>query len=79
MIIANIWPESCHLEETISTLRFASRMTMVTNSITQRVRLDPEALLRKYERMIKDLKTELAMHDTLVGRGRIRYDPYSPE
>ena len=31
MIIANIWPESSHLEETISTLRFASRMNVVEN------------------------------------------------
>jgi len=25
------------------------------------------------------LKLELAMHDTLAGRGRITYDPYTPE
>ena len=29
--------------------------------------------------MIWDLKTELAMHDTLIGRGRISYESYSPE
>jgi len=54
-------------------------MTLITNSLTKRVKLDSKELLKKYERMVKDLKTELAMHDTLVGRGRIRYDPYSPE
>lgn len=78
-VIANIWPEKDHLEETISTLRFASRMTLVTNSLQQRVKLDPKELLKKYERIIKDLKTELAMHDTLVGRGRISYEAYTPE
>ena len=78
-VIANIWPEKDHLEETISTLRFASRMTLVTNSLQQRVKLDPQELLKKYERTIKDLKTELAMHDTLVGRGRISYEAYTPE
>ncbi len=31
IIIANIRPESSHLHETISTLRFASRMSMVSN------------------------------------------------
>ncbi len=25
------------------------------------------------------MKLELAMHDTLAGRGRITYDPYTPE
>lgn len=79
MIIANIWPESSHLEETISTLRFASRMNVIENQVVQRVRLDPEALLKKYETMVKDLKMELAMHDTLSGRGRISYEAYSAE
>jgi hypothetical protein len=26
IFIANIWPEVCHLEETISTLKFAARI-----------------------------------------------------
>jgi kinesin family protein 6/9 len=30
-MIANIWPEEINLEETISTLKFASRMMKVTN------------------------------------------------
>jgi len=29
IMIANIWPESKHLEETISTLKFASRIMKV--------------------------------------------------
>lgn len=36
-------------------------------------------MLKKQEREIRDLKLELAMHDTLAGRGRITYDPYTPE
>lgn len=31
LMIANIWPEASHLEETISTLKFASRMMRVRN------------------------------------------------
>jgi kinesin family protein 6/9 len=30
-MIANIWPEEGYLEETISTLKFASRMMKVQN------------------------------------------------
>jgi len=30
-MIANIWPEAAHLEETISTLKFATRMMKVSN------------------------------------------------
>jgi kinesin family protein 6/9 len=31
IMIANIWPEQEHLEETISTLKFATRMMRVSN------------------------------------------------
>ena len=46
-IIANVWPEKNHLEETISTLRFASRMTTISNNLVPRVKLDPDALIVK--------------------------------
>lgn len=78
-MIANIWPESYHLEETISTLKFATRMMKVSNEATIEIKLDPEVLIKKYEKEIKDLRQELAMHDTLSNRGRITYEPYTPE
>ena len=31
LMVANVWPEGTHLEETISTLKFASRMMRVRN------------------------------------------------
>lgn len=31
IFVANIWPEASHMEETLSTLRFAARMKQVTN------------------------------------------------
>lgn len=56
VFIGNIWPEASHLEETISTLKFASRIRKVTNEATVNVRLDPQVLLKKYEKDIRDLK-----------------------
>lgn len=47
--------------------------------MSQKVTVDSESLIRRYEREIRDLKLELAMHDTLVGRGRISYEPYTLE
>lgn len=79
ILISNIWPEATHLEETISTLKFASRMMKVSNEASINVHLDPQVLLKKYEKEIKELKQELAMHDTLANRGRIPYEPYPPE
>lgn len=46
-MIANIWPEEDHLEETISTLKFASRMMKVANEATVNIQLDPVLLLKK--------------------------------
>jgi len=79
LMVANIWPEPSHLEETISTLKFASRMMRVSNEAIVNVQLDPQLLIKRYEKEIRDLKQELAMHDTLANRGRITYDQYSPE
>lgn len=78
-MIANIWPEAKMLEETASTLRFATRMMKVANEASVNVHLDPQLLIRKYERQIKDLKQELAMHDTLAGRSRVQYEDYAPD
>lgn len=78
-MIANIWCEASHVEETTSTLRFATRMMRVSNEATVNVHLDPQLLIRKYERQVKELKQELAMHDTLAGRSRVQYEDYTPD
>lgn len=79
LMVANIWPEPEHMEETISTLRFATRMMRVSNEAIINVELDPGQLIERYKREIRDLKQELAMHDTLANRGRIVYEAYSSE
>jgi kinesin family protein 6/9 len=78
-MIANVWPEAKMLEETASTLRFATRMMRVSNEASVNVHLDPHLLIKKYERQIKDLKQELAMHNTLANRSSVTYDDYSPD
>lgn len=79
VMIANIWPEEGYLEETISTLKFASRMMKVQNEAVVNELQDPQLLLKKYQREVRDLKQELQMHDTLASRGRVQYDPYSAD
>jgi kinesin family protein 6/9 len=79
VMIATIWPEDNHLNETLSTLNFARRMMNVVNEASVNIRLDTQALLKKYGKEIKELKQELAMHNTLANRGRISYDPYTAE
>lgn len=78
-MIANIWPELENLEETISTLKFATRMMRVSNEATVNINQDPEVLIKKYEREIRDLKRELVMQNTLRNKGRITYESEPPE
>lgn len=41
LMIANIWPEPSHIEETVSTLKFATRMMRVSNEAIVNVQMDP--------------------------------------
>ena len=56
VMIANIWPEQAHLEETTSTLKFATRMMKIQNAASVNVVSDPNLLIRRYENEIKSLK-----------------------
>jgi kinesin family protein 6/9 len=67
------------VQETTSTLKFATRMMKVSTDATVNVVLDPLLLVKKYERDIRELKQELAMHDALSNRGQVHYDPYTAE
>eukprot|EP00469_Lotharella_globosa_P014891 CAMPEP_0167822014 /NCGR_PEP_ID=MMETSP0112_2-20121227/7198_1 /TAXON_ID=91324 /ORGANISM="Lotharella globosa, Strain CCCM811" /LENGTH=647 /DNA_ID=CAMNT_0007723209 /DNA_START=343 /DNA_END=2286 /DNA_ORIENTATION=+ len=78
-LIANIWIEARHIHETVSTLKFATRMMRVANTPTINERQDPAMLLKKYKRQIRELKQELAMHDSLANRNNIQYDDFTPE
>lgn len=49
LMIANVWPEPDHLEETISTFKFATRMMKVSNQAFKNIHLDPTLLVKKYE------------------------------
>lgn len=79
LMIACMWGEADHLEETISTLRLASRMMRVQNETTKVETIDSSTLIKKQEKLIKALKQELLMHDALVERTGVIYEPYTPE
>mmetsp|Transcript_4310 Transcript_4310/g.4076 ORF Transcript_4310/g.4076 Transcript_4310/m.4076 type:complete len:92 (-) Transcript_4310:940-1215(-) len=79
LMVANVWPEKTHIEETISTLKFASRMMRVMNEAVVNVQLDPQLQIKRYEKEIRDLKQELAMNDALAKHGKIVYEDYNDE
>ncbi|KAG5185935.1 kinesin-like protein [Tribonema minus] len=79
LLVACVWGEERHLEETLSTLRLAARMMRVQNETHATEVLDPARLLRKQEKALRDLRQELLMHDALAERRGVAYDPFTPE
>ena len=79
LMLACVWGEATHIEETVSTLRLASRMMQVQSKIVIIETLDSTALIKKQVKLIKALKQDLLMHDALVERTGVSYEPYTPE
>ncbi|KAL6745955.1 kinesin-like protein [Haematococcus lacustris] len=77
VMVANIWGEPSHVEETLSTLRFASRVRTLTTDVSVSESNDPGLLLKRYERQVRELRQELAMRDALSGKARVNYDDLS--
>ncbi|ESO94407.1 hypothetical protein LOTGIDRAFT_227399 [Lottia gigantea] len=79
VMIANMWGEYSQMEETVSTLRFATRMMCVSSEPAVNKVYDPTLLCKKLQEEINYLKSELAMHDTLANRSHIGYDALSEQ
>jgi kinesin family protein 6/9 len=80
-LLACAWPDPSFLDETVGTLRFATRMMNVKTSLTRDV---VNAALSDAERARSvgtseaesaQLRSELALHDALAGRAGVRYAP----
>ncbi|XP_074802557.1 kinesin-like protein KIF9 isoform X2 [Natator depressus] len=66
VLVANIYGEAAQIEETLSSLRFATRMKWVTTEPAINEKYDPERMVKNLEKEIALLKQELAMHDSLI-------------
>ena len=55
--------QSCyeHLQETISTCRFAQRVALIKNDAILNEELDPKLMIEKLRREVQQLKDELSM------------------
>eukprot|EP00946_MAST-07B_sp_MAST-7B-sp1_P005220 g5220.t1 len=79
MLLACVYGEEAHLEETLSTLRLAQRMMRVQNKTEEISTINPRLKIKQLERQVKSLKQELMMHDALAERSSVAYDEYTPE
>ncbi|XP_078137277.1 kinesin-like protein KIF9 [Sander vitreus] len=77
VLVANIYGEAAQIEETLSTLRFASRMMCVRTNPAVNEHMDPAAQIKKLQKDVHMLKEELSFYNTLVNRPRIMYEPLS--
>eukprot|EP00063_Salmo_salar_P061539 XP_014036374.1 PREDICTED: kinesin-like protein KIF9 isoform X2 [Salmo salar] len=77
VLVANIYGEASQIEETLSTLRFASRMKCVQMDPVVNEHTDPVLQVRKLEKEIQLLKQELSIHNTLANRMGMSYDTLS--
>ncbi|XP_025945558.1 kinesin-like protein KIF9 isoform X9 [Apteryx rowi] len=59
----------------LSSLRFATRMKWITTEPVINETCDAEWMVKTLEKEIVFLKRELAMHDSLVNRSLVTYDP----
>ncbi|XP_071590617.1 kinesin-like protein KIF9 [Heliangelus exortis] len=72
VLVANVCGEAEHMEETLSSLRFAARMKQISTEPLIRDRHDQEETLKEIL-----LKQELAMQGSLTNRSLVTYDPLS--
>ncbi|NXA40425.1 KIF9 protein, partial [Eudromia elegans] len=75
VLVANICGEGVHVDETLSSLRFATRMKWITTEPVINEICDTRWMVKTLEKEISFLKRELAMHDSLVNRSLVTYDP----
>ncbi|KAM6134374.1 LOW QUALITY PROTEIN: kinesin-like protein KIF9 [Pterocles gutturalis] len=75
VLVANTCGEAVHVEETLSSLRFASRMKCITAEPVINETYDQEGTVKILEKEIRLLKQELAMHDSLGNGSLVTYDP----
>uniref|UniRef100_A0A8D0DUC4 Kinesin-like protein n=1 Tax=Salvator merianae TaxID=96440 RepID=A0A8D0DUC4_SALMN len=75
VLVANICSEAVHVVETLSTLRFATRMKWVTTEPIVNEKIDSERMVKNLEKEVVYLKDELAMHNSLLNRPPVSYEP----
>ncbi|XP_036372379.1 kinesin-like protein KIF9 isoform X2 [Megalops cyprinoides] len=77
VLVANIYGEADQIEETLSTLRFASRMKNVRTKPAVNEHIDPVVQVKKLQKEIQLLKQELSIKDTLANQMGTSYNTLS--
>ncbi|XP_071416438.1 kinesin-like protein KIF9 isoform X2 [Pithys albifrons albifrons] len=77
VLVTNICGEAAHVEDTLSSLRFASRMRWVSSEPAPNVTLEQQVSVKALEEEIDLLRRELALQDMLANRSFVPHSPLS--
>ncbi|XP_068604371.1 kinesin-like protein KIF9 [Brachionichthys hirsutus] len=77
VLVANVYGEAAQMDETLSTLRFASRMKRIRSDPVVNERTDSAARIRRLEKEIRLLKEELSVSSVLANRTDAASEPLS--
>ncbi|NXG15748.1 KIF9 protein, partial [Grallaria varia] len=75
VLVTNIRGEAAHVEETLSSLRFASRMKWIRAEPVPNVAFDREVSVKALEEEMELLRRELTLQDMLANRSSGTYEP----
>lgn len=71
IMIATINPEAAHTDESLSTCRFAQRVSLIKNKATVNEDLDPSMVIRRLKAEILELREEIAFLKGESGEGDV--------
>ena len=60
-MVATVNPSDEHLDESISTCRFAQRVAMISNEVSINEELDPMVVIKRLKGQVRDLKNEVRL------------------
>uniref|UniRef100_A0A383VGS4 Kinesin-like protein n=1 Tax=Tetradesmus obliquus TaxID=3088 RepID=A0A383VGS4_TETOB len=75
VMVATVSGEAEHMEESISTCRFAQRVALIKNEVSVNEEVDPAAIIRRLKQEVRDLKDELQ----LLRGGAAQRGPLTPD
>jgi kinesin family protein 6/9 len=77
LLIACIWLDRMHTEQTLSTLRFGTRMMRIANKPIRNLELDRSEQVKVLEAEVALLKKEISMYDAVHGNTGVTHSPLS--
>ncbi|XP_075070269.1 kinesin-like protein KIF9 isoform X2 [Mixophyes fleayi] len=77
VLVANVYGEAAQIDETLSTLRFASRMKCIPAESVVIKHYDPVRMSKNLQREIDHLRRELSFRDCLGQQTHVSYEPFN--